>query len=236
MKKIILFVLIALSAQFAESQTVESFKEEITKEKNIYIDFSGGFSYRLGKTVAESQMMEKHLKNLKNGFALDLSVFFRVKPQSNSFVGFKYNTFMRKSGMRGVYVYAPNGSEGYGEFSDDLNISFYGISYLYNKPTSKNDEYNFEASLGYIHYRDNAVYLQDYKITGGAIGLQTSVSYFIRISDNFYFGPKIGLMLGAVKKVNIDGPGSYHESITLKDDEKESLSKIDLSLALRLKL
>ncbi|MEZ4853634.1 hypothetical protein [Flavobacterium sp.] len=228
MKKLLLLFLLSNIATFSQEK-IE------TKKNNMLIDLSGGFSYRLGKTEdTGNYLMDNYIKNLKKGVGLDASIYVQFKKESNHYIGFKYNSFLKNSGINGVYIDAPNGSSGQGGVEDKIRISFYGLMYMYSKHIN-NDALSVEAGLGYIHYKDKADYLDQYIITGGSVGLNTSISYLISLGNGFYIGPKLGLQVGTLNKVTVDGPGNYYEKVDL-DDESESLSKIDLGLLLRIKL
>ncbi len=229
MKKIIVALLV-LCNSFVFAQEVN---EKVTKKQNIFLDISGGFGGRLGKTKGSNNLEKRHAQNLKTGFSYDVSLYIRLAEDKNSFIGLKYNSFQKRSVMNGVYVTAPNGQEGYGEFSDDIAISYYGLSYLYSKENSKG-AFNFDFGLGYVNYCDKAVYLNDYKIKGGTLGFYTSGSYYFKVTDYIMLGPKIGVLLGSLSSIKVDGAG-FHDEIELDGNEKESLSRIDLSFGARIK-
>lgn len=231
MKNIVLFFLLFSTLNYAQ----ESADEKTNKKRNVFFDISGGYGGRIGETAGENDLERKHSQSQKSGFSYDVSLYFRLFDNKNSFIGFKYNAFNKKSVIDDAYVTAPNGQQGYGEFSDNVTISFYGISYMYSKPTASRDEFSFDVGLGYIGYKDKAVYLQDYKIKGASFGVYTSGSYYLRISDGFSLGPRVGLLLGTLSSVKIEGPNNYREDVKLDDNMKESLSRIDLSIGARIK-
>jgi len=162
----LLFLLFSVFIYAQENAELKS-----DKKRNVFLDISAGFGGRLGKTVSDNYLEEQHAQSLKTGFSYDVSLYLRLIENKNSFIGFKYNGFNKRSVVDNAYVTAPNGQEGKGEFSDNITITFYGISYLYSMQTAGRDDFNFDFSLGYIGYKDKAVYLRDYKITGGSLGV-----------------------------------------------------------------
>ncbi|MFT7250934.1 MAG: hypothetical protein ACI9FW_000651 [Flavobacterium sp.] len=232
MKKIIYLLLFMSSIVFSQNDSLK-------KEKSlIYFEFSGGLSNRLGEVETSNSnnpLINNYYKNLKKGANLDFSLYFQLKKESNSYFGLKYNFFTQNSGINGLYIVAPNGDEGYGELSNKTTISFYGATYLYSTKKVDKDIFNAEIGLGYIGYKDKAVFLEEYLIKGGSIGLYSSLSYQLYLGSGIYTGPKLGFLLGSLKKVTINGPGSYYIDKDL-GDKPESLSKIDFSLSIRIEL
>ncbi|ESU25301.1 hypothetical protein FLJC2902T_31090 [Flavobacterium limnosediminis JC2902] len=232
MKKLctLLFLLCSVFTYAQENTELKTFKK-----RGVFLDINVGFAERIGELSGEDYLDKQYSKSLKSGFSYDVSLYFRLIEDKNSFIGFKHNAFKKRIVVDDAYVYAPNGQEGYGDYSNNITIAFYGISYLYCKETANRDEFNFDLSLGYIHYKDKAVILRDYKITGASFGAYTSGSYHFRISDGFSVGPRVGLLLGTLRSAEIDGPNGFHENIKLDGDSKESLSRIDLSIGARIK-
>ena len=230
-----LLILVLFFQVFAFSQENSTIKNNSPKKK-IYVDASFGLGMRLGKTPEGLNVFEEQMINsLKRGLALDLGIYHRLQPESNHFIGIKYNVFLKSAGYNNANVIAPNGETGIGEFSSDTKISYYGLNYLYSQTDKSNSDFNAEVGLGYIHYQDNAVYIKNYNISGGNIGIYTSLSYFLKITNSLYIGPRINFTLGSIKEFKIKGPNNFNETVTLDDNSRESVNKLDLGIGIRIK-
>lgn len=233
MKKIAVLFVFLISSQIHSQNASKSGNIGL---KNVYLDVTGGYAQRLAETPGSGNFEKRNFDDLKKGFSYDASLYFRLDEESDSFLGFKYNSFSKKATQYDVYVQAPNGDAGVGEYTNDVKVDYYGLSFLFSDNSLTNESgANFEMGLGYINYRNNAVYLRDYSIKGGTFGVYSSGSYYLKLSDGFYFGPKVGFLYGLVDTVDIKGPLFERENAYLKGDDKIDLMRLDLSLGLRFK-
>lgn len=145
------------------------------------------------------------------------TLYFQVQPNSNHYLGFKYNNFFDLLN------------------NNKLSINFYGGSYLYSNEFKSKDVLNFTASLGYIAYKDNQYFFKDYVIKGGNVGFKTEVSYLLKIADGFYSGPKLGLQFGSVNDFDVKNKNNSSQNFSLKNGS-ESVSNFDFGLVFRIKI
>lgn len=214
MKRSLIFFLIFLSQSiFAQSITIDT----ITKSKVLF-DFSGGLSSRIGKAEKTNDfILNNKINASRNGYFIEASLLAQIAPNSNHYIGVKYNNFFD-------YIN-----------ENKLSISFYGLSYMYSKESKSKDNFNIDLSLGYISYRDKEYFFDGYTIKGGNIGMRTSISYLLRIANGVYSGPKLGLQFGSIKDFTIEKNGSSSQTINL-NNISESVSNFDFGLVLRIGL
>ena len=210
MKRSLIFFLIILSQSvFAQSVPIDT----IAKSKVVF-DISGGLSSRIGKVEKTNNfILDNKIKASRNGYFIEASLLTQFAPNSNHYIGVKYNNFF--------------------DFINEnkLSISFYGLSYMYSKESKTKDNFNFDLSVGYISYRDKEYFFDGYTVKGGNIGMRTSVSYLLRITNGVYSGPK----LGSIKDFTLEKNGSSSQTINL-NNASESVSNFDFGLVLRVSI
>jgi len=214
MKRSLIFFLIILSQSvFAQSVPIDT----IAKSKVVF-DFSGGLSSRIGKVEKTNDfILDNKIKASRNGYFIEASLLTQFSPNSNHYIGVKYNNFFD-------YIN-----------ENKLSISFYGLSYMYSKESKTKDNFNFDLSVGYISYRDKEYFFDGYTVKGGNIGMRTSVSYLLRITNGVYSGPKLGLQFGSIKDFTLEKNGSSSQTINL-NNASESVSNFDFGLVLRVSI
>lgn len=214
MKNILIFSLVVFS-NLVFGQEVPN--DTISKSKVLF-DFSGGLSSRIGKVEKTNDfILNNKINASRNGYFIDASLLFQIAPNSEHYFGFKYNNF---------FDYLNE---------NKLSISFYGLSYMYSKEFKSKDNFNLDFSLGYISYRDKEYFFEGYTVKGGNIGIRTSVSYLLKISNGIYSGPKLGLQLGSIKDFKLEKNGNPSQTINLSD-ASESVSNFDFGLVLRISI
>lgn len=194
--------------------------------KPLRISISGGYSYRLAELAEDlSGELEDYTKDLKSGYHYGADITYFHK--ENYGMGLKYNAFRSKNSMD---VYADN--YGYGKMSDDITIHYCGPTFnIRTFNTNKKDAFLMTLSVGYLRYVDNATLLgYEYKITGNTIGTNIGLGYDIGLSENLALGLGVAVTVGSLSKVEVDY-GTSKETIDL-ETEKESLTRLDLSIAL----
>ena len=100
---------------------------------------------------------------------------------------------------------------------------------MYSKESKSKDNFNFDLSVGYISYRDKEYFFDGSNVKGGNIGMRTSVSYLLRITNGVYSGPKLGLQFGSIKDFTLEKNGSTSQTINL-NNTSESVSNFDFGL------
>lgn len=206
----------------------------IKKRPKFLVNVNVGPAFRVGKTPSGIPADQKaYIKDLKSGFSYDISAYYLR--DSRSGFGLKYNVFNSKGTLRDQELVAPNGDTGTGDTSDDITITFIGPAMIFfGDGFRPRDNFGVEIGLGYIGYVDKAKLLGDYKITGGNLGISSTISYHFGLTENIMIGPAIGFTGGVLSKIKVTGEG-ISETVKLEDDMKESLYRFDLSIGARFK-
>jgi hypothetical protein len=229
MKRIFL-IITALISFFTFSQETEKPK---SNQSSFILKASVGPSFRLAKTPPYLPVyLKDYISDLKSGMSYDFSGYYLIN-ETHGALGIKYNSFNSKASIGPLDLVAPNGDRGNGRTSDNITISFIGLSYGYfGLVDNEKGGFDMEIALGLLSYKDKATILGSYDITGSTVGLIGSFGYDIKLIDGLYIEPKIGYAMGTIGRFDIEGANGYKGSIKLEDDAKESLFRVDLSVGL----
>jgi spermidine/putrescine-binding protein len=199
-------------------------------EKKIVLSVNGGYAYRLA-AIADGidGAAEQHMKNLKSGYSYQANLYYMFNKQTG--VGIEYSAFKASETLPGQYeATGPNGQTGITTISDDITISYYGAGFIHNLLQEDEHKVYINASLGYMHYNNDAHIVGNYKITGGNLGMAVGIAYQYMAAKGFSVGPRLGFAAATLTKVTYEGPNGYNEEITLEDNNKESLLRLDLGV------
>ena len=228
LKLLFAFTLLINYSNFAQSTTDNGVKKN--KSSNFIFKAAVAYGIRLGSNPPGlTRQQEEYASKLKKGISYDLGVYYRV--DESAALGFKYNTFNSKGSLSNQNLISPSGDTGFGTTSDDITISFYGLSYLMdNKYNNSKHEINLELAAGYIDLRNKTFVLGKYEIYGGSIGIMGGFSYKYRFLKDLSVGPSINFVGGTLRNFTIEGDNGFSRNITLNKDSYESLWRIDLGI------
>lgn len=229
MKK--LFFLIAFSA-IALGATAQ---DTLNLMPRFRVVLNGGYSRRLAKTSEQIPAAFKdYVNDLKNGYHLgaDAAYFFNNKWS----VGLKYNLFKASNSLANVTGQDSFGNQRNGTISDDIQIDFIGVSTA-SRHISTNGRHHLVLglALGYMGYNNNSVLFDPLKISGKTFGATLDGGYDIRIAKKLFLGTQVSFIGGMLNSLNYE-VGNTKTKIDLEDDNKEGLSRMDISVGLRLNL
>lgn len=224
----VLFLLLSTCGLYAQEVTTATFT--VDNDPKFIVSANFNYAYRLAKIdKSYSDIQRQYLKNLKTGLSYDISAYYMVSDFIG--VGLKFNSYNSSERIDDADIIAPNGDSGFGSIADDVTISFYGVGAIYNLlERGSKHVVNMEVALGYMGYKNDAYALGDYKFKGSTFGASLSVSYQYMAFENFSIGPKLGLVGGALRKVDLTGPDGYNETIKLNSENAESLSRLDMGI------
>ncbi len=188
----------------------------------IKIGLSGGWGYRTPKIIAENAEQKDYMKGLRSGFqfSLDFDYYF------NNYIGagMKYSLFKAST----------SGRVSGNEMKDNTSIQFIGPTFATRfMNASKKNAFIMNLSLGYLGYSDSGE-VSGYpgKIIGSTVGTAFDLGYEIGLSRNVALAFQASSVTGTLSKIKISSNGQS-ETRTLSDDDKENLSRIDLSVGIR---
>lgn len=204
------------------------------------LSVQGGWSYRLAKLSDQiSPDFVDYGNKLKSGYHIgaDLNYFWR----ENMGVGLQYSRFGSKGSMDNVTATDMATGEiiGQGEISDNIVINFIAPSfnYRYILPSRK-AALQAHYALGYLSYNNNSkVINEDLKITAQSFGVSLGAHVIIPLGQRLSFIIGGTLVGGNFRKLKVKHANGTTQTIEAeKDNERENVSRIDLSAGLRFKL
>lgn len=233
MRKTAFLLLLFLGAQFTFGQIAQ---DSVLLKKEIRIAFQGGYAYRLAKLSGDiPPALKDYANDLKSGYSYGLDAAYFIKPSWG--VGLKYSRFGSTGTMSNMNISYDNGAGANGSISDDITINFIGPSYV-SKYATRNPDHTFFGgiSLGYLGYSDKAVLVdQDFKITGATFGAALDFGYDYAVSKYITLGAQASLTGGSLGQVKVDY-GYTTETLTLEEEQRENLSRLDIGVGLRMKI
>ncbi|MCB2221130.1 MAG: autotransporter outer membrane beta-barrel domain-containing protein [Bacteroidetes bacterium] len=196
---------------------------------NTSLAFRGGYTYRFAEIPDDlTADYEDHLKRLKNGYNLgaDIHIFSSEK---NGF-GISGSMNRAKSTLPKVALTDDLGNIlAIGDVEEDISMYYVGPSYMSRLVNSMgNVHFLYTLTAGYYAYQEEMSFLgESIDIKGGSIGFGMSAGIDFLASENFALEAQVSVLMGWLNKFKIDG-----QSVDL--EESENLSRIDLTLGIRL--
>lgn len=188
----------------------------------LKIGISGGWGYRTSKIIAQNAEQANYLKGLRAGFQVGLDVDYYFNNYAGA--GLKYSLFHASASGRVL------GSD----MKDNTSIHFIGPTFSTRfMNASKKNAFIMNLSLGYLGYFDSGkVEGLPVKITASTLGTALDLGYEVGLSSHVALLFQVSSVLGSFSEMNVSSNG-YSEKMTLPDDQKESLNRIDLSVGIR---
>jgi hypothetical protein len=196
------------------------------------LSFQGGWSYRLGKLadVGDADLKE-YIKGLKSGFHLGVDgAFFFNK---NYGAGLKYAYFRTSNEVDNVTVTTPGGESRTGLMQDKINIHYFAPEFWSRFPFADNKLVLLAgASIGYLRYIDNGVLVDPLTITGSTVGMGFDIGLDYMITPRFGIGANLGLIGGSIGSLKYND-GTGEREVSLADNQRENLTRLDVSAGVR---
>jgi opacity protein-like surface antigen len=196
------------------------------------ISLQGGWSYRLAKVAdVGDAYIKEYLRGLKPGFHLGVDgAFFFTE---NYGAGLKYAYFNAKNEINNVTVTTPSGETKTGLMKDNVHIHYFAPEFYSRFPFLDNKLVLLAgASIGYLRYVDNGVLVDPLTITGGTVGVGFDVGLDYMITPHFGVGANLGLIGGSLGTLKYNY-GAGETEVELDDDQRENLTRLDLSVGVR---
>ncbi len=233
MKRSFLFFALLFYVPFAFAQASE---EAINVNNEIRLAVNGGYSYRLARVAPGTpSILRNYVNNLKSGYAFGLDAAYFFKPERG--LGLKYSRFGSEASMNNMTVTYDNGNSSYGTISDDIAITFVGPSYVTKYPLANQNHSLFGSlSLGYLQYNDHGKLANEIiELKGSTFGAAIDLGYDYSISRYMKIGAQASLTGGSLSKLT-QVNGGYENTIELEGDDRENLSRLDITAGVRFKI
>ena len=202
------------------------------QETKAYISVEFGYGYRTASAADNiTDELRDYNDELRSGFNIDTHLGVFIKP--NWGLGLTYNRFQSNNQIRFLTPIIIEGLS-VSSASDRVRINFIAPEFLY-RSLSVNEKHSFIStlSIGYLSSKNDAtINDESLELSGGTIGLGLGFSYSYHITKSVAIGAGISFITGTLSKVEISN-GILTETVTLPDDEKENLSRININGGIR---
>ncbi|MDD5570867.1 MAG: hypothetical protein PHD97_06885 [Bacteroidales bacterium] len=206
------------------------------KYKKVKISAYGGWSYMTGTLSSDiPDDFRQYYKELKSGYHFGGEAGYFISEAIG--LGIKYANFRTSNIMSNIYVKDTiTGAIRTGILKNDITVQYFGPS-LYVRFYSKNKMVAFTSnySMGYLYYKNDVVVVDRYTLISGTVGMIYDFGVDFMLDRNLAFGLGFSYVMGTLNEYKTNN-GSSVQTIKLKNNELESISRIDLSMGIKLNL
>jgi hypothetical protein len=198
----------------------------------LRVGVSGGWSYRTARTAeGMDPLMENYIDELKSGYHVSADLAYYFSEQIGA--GLRYSSAFSENKANNITVTYQDGSTATGSMSDDISIAFIG-PYFSSRMLNANklNALLFNVGLGYLGYQDKSVLVDTYTIKGSTMGFSLDIGYDMSISKKLSLGVMLSMLGGTLDEYEINHRGRV-TTVKLENENRENLSRIDLSVGLR---
>jgi hypothetical protein len=202
------------------------------KTSSVRFGATLGYSYRIAKIDKSlPKFIQDYLNDLRSGISIGAD-FHYFTSESFGF-GFRYNRFISNNQIDNVSATYNNGTSRYGTMSDDITIQTFCPSVM-TRFASKNPKtyYTVGISFGLQTYYNKATVIDDFVLKGTTAAFSWDLGLDYKINPNTVLCLGLSLTTGILTEVTKEAGGTK-ETIKYEDDEKENLSRVELSVGLR---
>ncbi len=189
-----------------------------------------GFGYRLAKLPEGLNSLERdYYKKLKSGYFYQFNGTYYFKHGFG--IGLTYNSFVADNEIKNVTVSGgPPGFNGTGIVSDDITISYFGLNGNFRYWNAQHIGFAVGSfGIGYMKYKDDAIVIKPFTITGKTFGVTFGGAYYFGLSPDFWLGAYAGYFAGILTQYDFYD-GKTTQTVKLPDLEAEGLHHITLGL------
>ncbi|MEO9802889.1 MAG: hypothetical protein ABJF04_06560 [Reichenbachiella sp.] len=201
-------------------------------QKKWYFGAQGGISYRVGANPEGlSAVAEDYLDKLRLGLQIGAEAAYFPKARMFGY-GIKYSYF-RSSNSGEFYITDDQGNSRLANISDQIEMHFGGPAFFVRFTSKKNlNAIILSGSLGVMTYKQKSHYFEDFTLSGVTAGICVTGGYDIATSDQSAISIQLAILSGFLDEIK-EKRGSQTRTITLAEDEYESLARIELSVGFR---
>lgn len=227
-----------ISAQvITQPDSAVSFYQALERQQEYFpswlISGSAGYAYRLAKLPNNLNSLEKeYYRKLKSGYYYQLNAAYYFQKGTASGIGIIYNTMRTDNEIKGVTATGPPPFSGTGNVSDDITITYMGVQWHYRYwNNSHNGFINGYLGLGRMSYKDEAVLIKPYTITGNTVGFNVGVSYYIQLSPEIWLGAYGCYFAGTLTEFEME-IDNVKQKVELDPEEGEGLHHFDIGVTM----
>lgn len=226
--------------------------QEVQKERStepferVRLGMGGGFGYIISSTkVAEENMIslgfmpdnvKSYYKGMKSGRYANVDLTYQIAPRYG--VGIKYKFFDTSGHIEGFFDPHNGTSLIYSTYAEQIYVNFIGTTFIFQQfiGTSKSFKLYSSCSIGLATYRNEAEFLTGYYlITGKNAGMDLSFGLEYYLTPHLSIGAELSDFYSTIRKVKVtDGTSTI--TVDLEKDNYENLSRLDISIGIRLYL
>lgn len=201
--------------------------------QKIRFGIYGGWSYRTAKVNKNvPSQLQQYIKDLKAGYHLggDFNYFF----SENIGLGLKYSIYRASNELNNVYIVDGSGQGRTGKVKDEITIHYFGptISTAFSS-SNKKCRFISNFSLGYLTYKDKVIIIDDFVLTSKTLGMLLDFGIDVPINRNSSISFIFSYTMGTLTHYDYQSNG-ITSTIKLDKESYENISRIDLSIGLRL--
>jgi hypothetical protein len=199
------------------------------------LDVHYGFGYRTAKIHSSLSGAEYDLaKQSKKGSSFAIEAGYILHDGLS--LGITYSRFASSPSVSYYILSDDDGNPITGTLSAPNRITFVGPNANYRYIVLNNRaELRAGIGMGVLTFSGstNLASVNLGKIKGSAFGMDLSSSFHYMITPRISIGARVGMLLGTLTKYKQTVVGQGTETVKLKGEEKESLSRLDISGGLR---
>jgi opacity protein-like surface antigen len=231
MKKLIILIFLVAGFNTTRAQHYRGFGSD--DYPKFRIGLQGGWSYRTAKISDQvPPEFRSYIKGLKSGYhyGADASYFLT----RSLGLGIKYSGFGSSNSASNVLVTDPLTKKSQVvTMSDDISMHYIGPA-LNSRYLSQNEFFQFisTVSIGYLSYTDDVVLVSKSKMKSSTLGLVCGIGGDFAVHQNIYVGVEISGMLGSLNYYDIE-TNAMSQRVKLEEDQRESVSRVDVSAGVR---
>lgn len=195
------------------------------------VTLGGGYSYRLAAIPEDlAPSTTEYLRGLKSGFHFQGELAHYFSP----FFGLGGYYSITHATTEGDVLFTNGNVQSIEPASGWITTHFIGPQFsLRLLNASGRNAFLINISMGYVSYiQETRVAMSPSRVTGNTYGFAVSYAYEIGVSDNVAIGARLAAIISSLSSYREEN-NLYIRKVQLASDQREGLSRVDLSLYLR---
>ena len=174
-----------------------------------------------------------YLNGSRQGFCGHVSLHNFVT--DNMAIGIEYSSFFGSGRSIAIDVDLPNGTSENWRLADNVRMHWANVNLLLKFDHQNDWSFGVLFQAGPLFYQDEAISTGNLIIRGRTLALGLRPSAELRLSDKWAIGAHVGYVLGRLEELTCD-TGRSTFVLVLPKDSRESVSRVDIGVELRMRL